>query len=66
MCSPDLQAVHYALNQAVMRRSGGIFDLPSLMTVLLIFTFVRGIAGKGGSKFSPLAVLWWLHRSLSR
>lgn len=62
----ELQAVHYALNQAVMRRSGGIFDLPSLMTVLLIFTFVRGIAGKGGPKFSPLAVLWWLHRSLSR
>ena len=54
------------MNQAVMRRSGGVFDIPALMTVLLMFTLVRGLAGKGGAKFSPLAVLWWLHMSLSR
>ena len=62
----ELNAIHYALNQAVLRRSGGVFDIPALMTVLLIVTFVRGIVGRGGPKFSPLAVLWWLHRSLSR
>ena len=62
----ELNAIHYALNQAVLRRSGGVFDIPALMTVLLIVTFVRGITGRGGPKFSPLAVLWWLHRSLSR
>ena len=61
----ELHAVHCALNQAVLRRSGGVFDLPALMTVLLVVTFVRGILGRGGTKFSPLAVLWWLHRSLS-
>ncbi len=62
----ELNAIHYALNQAVLRRSGGVFDIPALMTVLLIVTFVRGVVGRGGPKFSPLAVLWWLHRSLSR
>ena len=61
----ELSAIHYALNQAVLRRSGGVLDLPALMTVLLIVTFVRGVLGRGGAKFSPLAVLWWLHRSLS-
>lgn len=62
----ELRALHYAFNQAVMQRTGGVLDLPALMTVLLIVTFVRGISGRGGPKFSPLAVLWWLHRSLSR
>lgn len=62
----ELRALHYAFNQAVMQRTGGVLDLPALMTVLLIVTFVRGITGRGGPKFSPLAVLWWLHRSLSR
>lgn len=62
----ELHAIHYALNQAVLQRSGGVFDIPALMTVLLIVTFVRGIVGRGGPRFSPLAVLWWLHRSLSR
>ena len=61
----ELSAIHYALNQAVLRRSGGVLDLPALMTVLLVVTFVRGVLGRGGAKFSPLAVLWWLHRSLS-
>lgn len=62
----ELRALHYAFNQAIMQRTGGVLDLPALMTVLLIVTFVRGITGRGGPKFSPLAVLWWLHRSLSR
>lgn len=62
----ELRAIHYAVNQAVLRRSGGIFDLPALMTVLLIFTFIRGMMGRGGPKFSPLAVLWWLQQSLSK
>lgn len=62
----ELRALHYAFNQAIMQRTGGVLDLPALMTVLLIVTFVRGITGRGGSKVSPLAVLWWLHRSLSR
>lgn len=62
----ELRALHYAFNQAIMQRTGGVLDLPALMTVLLIVTFVRGITGRGGPKVSPLAVLWWLHRSLSR
>lgn len=62
----ELRALHYAFNQAIMQRTGGVLDLPALMTVLLIVTFVRGITGRGGPKASPLAVLWWLHRSLSR
>lgn len=62
----ELQAVYAALNQAVLRRTGGVFDMPALMTVLLIVTFVRGVAGRGGPRFSPLAVLWWLQRSFSR
>ena len=62
----ELRALHYALNQAVMQRTGGVLDLSALMTALLIVAFVRGISGRGGPKFSPLAVLWWLHRSLSR
>lgn len=62
----ELHAIHYAVNQAVLRRSGGVFDLPALMTVLLVASFVRGLVGRGGPKFSPLAVLWWLHQSLSR
>lgn len=62
----ELRAIHYAFNQAIMQRTGGVLDLPALMTVLLIVTFVRGITGRGGPKVSPLAVLWWLHRSLSR
>lgn len=62
----ELRALHYAFNQAIMQRTGGVLDLPALMTVLLIVTFVRGITGLGGPKVSPLAVLWWLHRSLSR
>lgn len=62
----ELRTLHYAFNQAIMQRTGGVLDLPALMTVLLIVTFVRGITGRGGPKVSPLAVLWWLHRSLSR
>ena len=62
----ELRALHYAFNQAIMQRTGGVLDLPALLTVLLIVTFVRGITGRGGPKVSPLAVLWWLHRSLSR
>lgn len=62
----ELRALHYAFNQAIMQRTGGVLDLPALMTVLLIVTFVRGITGRGVPKVSPLAVLWWLHRSLSR
>lgn len=62
----ELRALHYAFNQAIMQRTGGVLDLPALMTVLLIVTFVRGITGRSGPKVSPLAVLWWLHRSLSR
>ncbi len=62
----ELRALHYAFNQAIMQRTGGVLDLPALMTVLLIVTFVRGITGRGGPEVSPLAVLWWLHRSLSR
>lgn len=62
----ELRALHYAFNQAIMQRTGGVLDLPALMTVLLIVTFVRGITGRGGPKVSPLAVLWWLHRSFSR
>lgn len=62
----ELRALHYAFNQAIMQRTGGVLALPALMTVLLIVTFVRGITGRGGPKVSPLAVLWWLHRSLSR
>lgn len=62
----ELRALHYAFNQAIVQRTGGVLDLPALMTVLLIVTFVRGITGRGGPKVSPLAVLWWLHRSLSR
>lgn len=62
----ELRALHYAFNQAIMQRTGGVLDLPALMTMLLIVTFVRGITGRGGPKVSPLAVLWWLHRSLSR
>lgn len=62
----ELRALHYAFNQAIMQRTGGVLDLPALMTVLLIVTFVRGITGRGGPKVSPLAVLWWLYRSLSR
>lgn len=62
----ELRALHYAFNQAIMQRTGGVLDLPALMTVLLIVTFVRGITERGGPKVSPLAVLWWLHRSLSR
>lgn len=62
----ELRALHYAFNQAIIQRTGGVLDLPALMTVLLIVTFVRGITGRGGPKVSPLAVLWWLHRSLSR
>ena len=62
----ELRALHYAFNQAIMQRTGGVLDLPAMMTVLLIVTFVRGITGRGGPKVSPLAVLWWLHRSLSR
>ena len=62
----ELKAIHYAVNQAVLRRSGGLVDLPALMTVLLVVSFVRGILGRGGAKFSPLAVIWWLHQALSR
>lgn len=62
----ELKAIHYALNQALLRRSGGILDLPSLMVVLLIVTLVCGMMGRGGPKFSPLAVLWWLQQSLSK
>ena len=62
----ELKAIHYAINQAILKRSGGLLDLPALMTVLLVFTLVRGLAGRGGAKFSPLAVLWWLHQSLRR
>lgn len=62
----ELRALHYAFNQAIVQRTGGVLDLPALMTVLLIVTFVRGITGRDGPKVSPLAVLWWLHRSLSR
>ena len=62
----ELHALHYAVNQAVLRRSGGVFDLPALMTLLLLGLFVRGLFGTRGSKASPLAVLWWLHQSLSR
>ena len=38
------------------------YDKPILVQFV---TFVRGVLGRGGAKFSPLAVLWWLHRSLS-
>ncbi len=62
----ELRAIHYALNQAVLQRTGGLFDLPAIMTVLLIIVLVRGLSGRGGPKFSPLAVLWWLHRSFSK
>ena len=62
----ELKAVHDALNRAVMQRSGGLLDLPALMTALLVVTFARGVSGRGGAKFSPLAVLWWLHQSLAR
>ena len=62
----ELHLLHGALDQAVMRRSGGLLDLSALMTLTLVVTFVRGLAGRGGAKFSPLAVLWWLHRSFSR
>jgi copper chaperone CopZ len=62
----ELKAIHYAINQAVLKRSGGVLDLPALMTVLLVITFVRGILGRGGAKFSPLAVIWWLHQSLTK
>lgn len=62
----ELKAIHYAVNQAVLRRSGGLVDLPALMTVLLVVSFVRGMLGRGGPKFSPLAVVWWLHQALSR
>ena len=62
----ELKAIHYAVNQAVLKRSGGVLDLPALMTVLLVVTFVRGLLGRGGAKFSPLAVLWWLHQSLTK
>ena len=62
----ELKALHYAVNQAVMKRSGGVLDLPALMTVLLVITFIRGILGRGGAKFSPLAVIWWLHQSLTK
>lgn len=62
----ELRAIHYAVNQAVLKRSGGLVDLPALMTVLLVVTFVRGLLGRGGAKFSPLAVVWWLHQSLTK
>lgn len=62
----ELHAIHYALNQAILQRTGGVLDIPALMTALLVVTFVRGAVGRGGPRFSPLAVLWWLHRSLSR
>ena len=62
----ELKAIHYAINQAIMRRSGGVLDLPALMAVLLVVTLVRGVAGRGGPRFSPLAVLWWLHQALTR
>ena len=32
----ELRALHYAFNQAIMQRTGGVLDLPALMTVLLL------------------------------
>lgn len=62
----ELRAIHYALNQALLRRSHGLLDLPALMTFVLVITFIRGMMGRGGAKFSPLAVLWWLQQSLTK
>ena len=62
----ELKTVYFALNQAVLKRTGGLLDLSSLMTVVLLFALGRGVLGLSGTKFAPLPLLWWLQRSLSR
>lgn len=62
----ELKTVYFALNQAVLERTGGLLDLSSLMTVVLLLALGRGVLGRAGTKFAPLPLLWWLQRSLSR
>ncbi len=69
----ELKLFRFAIDQAVLKKTCGILDIRSAMSLLLIFQLIRGIASwRMGSlqqpqtKKSPfpISLVWWLFQSI--
>lgn len=66
----EFSAIGFALNQAVLQRSRGIFDIKAIMTLLLLFQlataipFVKRKFGLTQTASLPINIIWWLYQSL--
>lgn len=65
----ELKVLRFSLDQAVMQKTFGFFDLRSALSLMLIFQLIRGVsAWKRGSAATvraqkqsfPIALIWWL------
>lgn len=68
----ELKLFRFAIDQAVLKKTCGILDIRSAMSLLLIFQLIRGIASwRRGSLLQPqtkplfpISLLWWLFQSI--
>ena len=69
----ELKLFRFAIDQAVLKKTCGILDIRSAMSLLLIFQLIRGIASwRMGSLQQPqtkkppfpISLVWWLFQSI--
>ena len=69
----ELKLFRFAIDQAVLKKTCGILDIRSAMSLLLIFQLIRGIASwRMGSLQQPqtkkppfpVSLVWWLFQSI--
>ena len=68
----ELKLFRFAIDQAVLKKTCGILDIRSAMSLLLIFQLIRGVAmWRRGSMQQPqtkppfpISLVWWLFQSI--
>lgn len=62
----EVKTIRFALDQALLRRTCGVLDLRSAMTLFLSTVLVRGVFRQKKDSFPPVNMIWWLFQSIDR
>lgn len=62
----EMKTIRFALDQALLRRTFGLLDLRSAMTLFLSLSLARGVVRQKNATFPPINMIWWLFQSIDR